>query len=528
VISATNTLQAYNAFGGKNVYPTGSPDRSYKVSYDRPYDDGGGLGRIVTWEQPFLDWLTSQNRPVEWAADTDLEDPAFLGHYKAVVIPGHHEYWTLKMRQNLEQFSANGGHIAVFGGNTMWWQARLEDGGRTLVVYKDASADPATPATPAVSTVNWYDWPVYHPENLILGASFRNAGYANVDANLNAAPKVTGYTVTDPNLWLFNGLGIAKGQPFGLAATGTEVDGALYNCTHDGLAAETSDGTPSNFRIAATTPASLGHGTIGYFVNAAGGAVFNAGTRDWVLGLASDPVVQQISINVLDRFATGQPFVDDRVNNPYRMRELFNCPKDAGSLEFPGWHGTIAGAQLSNDCAYEGPTGIKLTGATNVAMFRNFTPDGTGLSHVELRFYVNADAVARPKDSTLTTVTLTQRINRTTTRDLLQFQLQTTSNAKVAHLNQLRGDAPGAEGATANVPLANGWNSIQISWNAPGTISLQVGNAAPVTISNTHADQWVNELTLTYRPLAGVSDYTCVDAIGVGLEKLPDVPAVRF
>lgn len=528
IVSGTNTFQAYNDFGGKSVYPTGSPLRSFKVSFDRPYDDDAGMGLVRVWEEPFLKWLASKNYVVEWATNGDLADPAFLGHYKEIVLPGHHEYWTLAERHGVEQFSAGGGHIAVFGGNTMWWQARLEDNGRTLVVYKDATPDPLTLTNPPLVTVNWYDWPVYNPENFVLGASFRNGGYVNVDANLNSAPKTTGFTVTDPTLWFLSGIAAAKGQPFGTASTGSEADGVLYNCLQEGLVAETSDGSPSNFHIAAITPASLGHGTIGYFVNSAGGAVFNAGTRDWVLGLTADPVVQQITTNVLDRFATGQRFVYDATPNPYRMRELFNCPKDAGSLEFPGWHGTIGNAQLSADCAYEGPYGIKLGGTSNVAMFRNFTPDGVGLKHAEVRFYLNADAVSRPKDSTLTTLSLTQRIDRTTTRDLLQFQIAIASSGKVARLIQLRGDAPGAEGSTANVPLASGWNAIQVTWNAPGVIALQVGNAAPVTIQNAHTDQWLNELTLNYRVLAGTSDSTCVDAIGLGDQKLPDVPAIRF
>lgn len=526
VISGTNTHQAYNSFGGKSVYPSGSPLRSFKVSFNRPYDDNSGLARIPTWDEPFLNWLTSQGRKVEYAADNDLEDPAFLARYREVVLVGHHEYWTLAMRHGIETFSAAGGHLAIFAGNTMWWQARYEDNGRTLVVYKDAAPDPFTTTNPSETTVNWYDSPVYNPENFILGASFRNAGYANVDVNFAPAPKTNGYTVVDRSSWIFGNVIPAAGQVFGNASTGIEVDGALYNCTQNGLIPDTSDGTPANFHIVAITPATYGHGTLGYYINSAGGAVFNAGTRDWVLGLAGDPFVQKITATVLDRFATGQPFVYDPPDTTYRLRELFNCPAD--TVTFPGWHGTFSGTSLTSSCAYEGPQGVQLAGTSSIGIYRNFTPNGQALKHVDVRFYVNADTFNRGKDVTMTTVTLSTRLTPTASRDLLQFQIVGTSTGKAAHLVQLRADAPGAEGSTADVPLSSGWNSIQIVWSSPGTISLQVNNAAPVVIQNAHADQGLNELVLNYRPAPIGTDSVCVDAIGLGTAPLPDVPAVRF
>ena len=48
--------------------------------------------------------------------------------------------------------------------------------------------------------------------------------------------------------------------------------------------------------ILATTPATLGWGTMGYFVNSNGGAVFNAASQGWVWGLEGDSVVENFDM----------------------------------------------------------------------------------------------------------------------------------------------------------------------------------------------------------------------------------------
>ena len=67
-----------------------------------------------------------------------------------------------------------GGNVAVFGGNSMWWQSRVNFETRQFTVYKAADLDPLNGVDNPRVTVNWYDTPVFHPENFILGASFRH------------------------------------------------------------------------------------------------------------------------------------------------------------------------------------------------------------------------------------------------------------------------------------------------------------------------------------------------------------------
>lgn len=526
IVSGTNTWVAYNNFGGKNVYPSNSPARSPRVSFDRPFADQDGLGRMRSWDQPFLDWLENEQRPYEVASDVDLEDPTLLAHYRAVVLVGHLEYWTLNARANLDKFNAAGGHIAIFAGNTMWWQIRYEDNGRTLVVYKEATSDPEMSQHPERVTVNWYDWPLFNPENSTIGSSFRYGGFANATSE-NATPGAgtrTGYTVADAASWVFANTGMKNGQTFGELAAGTEVDGVLYNCTQAGLEPDGSDATPRNFHIVAATPGSYGHGVIGYMVNAAGGAVFNAGTRQWAAALASDSIVQAITRNVLNRMTSGERFVPDVVPaDGVRMRDLFNCPS-LPAAPLPGWTGDVAKVTLSPRCGYEGPAGLEL-GSDNATIDRNFAPRNETLMSAEVRLYLNADGFNRAKDSSMTLVTLQNRV-RQVRRQFLQLQIVITGSGRAVRLVQLR-ETGGAEASSSLVNLAAGWNSIRIGWNSPGTISLQVGTGTPVTLNNVHGDQPVNEIILSYKT-AGTADYACIDALALGKAPLPDTPALRY
>ena len=93
-------------------------------------------------------WAEGSNYALEYATTADLEThPALLEAYPVVIIAGHSEYWSWSMRQRLKAFIANGGRFVNLSGNTMWWQIRYEDNGRTLVAYKDYIADPAVYAS---------------------------------------------------------------------------------------------------------------------------------------------------------------------------------------------------------------------------------------------------------------------------------------------------------------------------------------------------------------------------------------------
>jgi hypothetical protein len=522
VIVSTHTYLAYNVYGNLNVYPSNSPNRVGVVSYNRPYHDDSGRGRFRRWDKPFLDFLTANGIPYEVATDSDLEDPTLLPRYNLVVLVGHSEYWTATARANLEAFNANGGHIAVFGGNTMWWQVRLEDDGRTMVVHKDASRDSLTGIDNGRVTVNWFAEPVFRPENLLLGASFRHGGYTNRDDTMPVEQR-SGYSVTDPTSWVFNGLGLQTGAQFGKLAAGAETDGVLFTCGMNGLAAapDGSDGTPLNYHILATVPAEAGYGTVGLYTNAQGAVVFNAGTQDWTHALQTDPVVSQVTRNVLIRLSTGERFPYDPVQSSVRLRDTFNCAMPVSDL-LPGWRGEEAGLKLTSGCAYEGPTGLELSGANRIFISRNYAPTDNTTGTLHSRFYINADAVTGGEAYGVYVLTL--RRGTTVTR-VARVELDPV--AKEVRLVQYN-----PNGTTGNrtdwVPLSSGWHSIQAGWRSPGLLTFKVDEGTELTIENPNAGQTVNEVQL-FVPAdpAGTNGRLCVDALAAGLEPVPAVAPLR-
>ena len=533
VISSTNTYQAHNTFGGRSLQSS-QDGRTEKVSFDRPYQDEVGLGRFLAFEDTFVRWMRDQAIAFEVASDHDLEDPSLLSRYNVVVLVGHSSYWTASARQNLETFLAGGGHIAIFGGNTMWWQARMENGGRTLVAYKDAEADPATGSNNSVVTVNWFDYPVFKPENMITGTSFRHGGYANRDgdpATWSDDPSTfrskpveerIGYTVRDPGSWVFEGTNVQVGQAFGRDAAGLEVDAPVFNCDANGLpgAPDGSDGTPLNYEILAYTRAYQGYGTVGIYTTPAGGAVFNAATQQWVGALFTDPVVERITQNVLTRFATGARLPHTPVSAAPRLRDLFNCPQPHTNV-IPWWEGSIGSAALSQSCAYEGPTGLEIKGSGELSIARNFTPTGQPLNTVEARFYVNATSFVFPNALPVPLVTLRGRQGESVER-LAQVEMFVLEGQRVVRIAVLRADGT-INLASAWTPLPNGWQSVQFGWRPAGEVTLQVGDGTALTLTNPRSSAGANEVVL-YRPaMASPSGTLCVDALAIGADKIPAV-----
>jgi hypothetical protein len=308
----TNTWQAYNDYGGKNLYPSSSPNRSYKVSFQRPSNHGWGAYNFFKHEMLYVDWSYNKNRKLEFATDYDLHaDPTLLQKYKVVIFVGHAEYWSLDQRRNIDNYVKSGGKLMILSGNTSWWQVRFEDNGNTLVCYKSRTADPLNGIADSLVTVNWYAPPVNNPENKVIGVSFRNGGFVNHGSTLPASQGYGDYAALNTHHWVYSGTGLKDGDEYGYESriVGNEVDGATFKW-ENGLPVVTGgDGTPLNYRILGLSPAHNPdpafvneHATPGIFHSSSGGVVFNAATLKWVFGLSSDVTVQKITENVYTRF----------------------------------------------------------------------------------------------------------------------------------------------------------------------------------------------------------------------------------
>ncbi|HVS30066.1 MAG TPA: N,N-dimethylformamidase beta subunit family domain-containing protein, partial [Thermoanaerobaculia bacterium] len=461
--------------------------------------------------------------------DHDLHDPTLLSNYNVVVLVGHSAYWTETAREHLESFGSAGGHIAILGGNTMWFRVELDDDGRSLVGDTDAQTDVGSEPT-GIITANWYRHPVNRPENRIVATSYRHGGHVNrapIPDRYEMVPigQRTPWTVTDPAHWVFSGTGLTPGAMFGRETTGLEVDGVVFNCDTGGNVTrpDGSDEAPLNYHILAVVPSSLGWGTMGYYVNPAGGAVFNAASQGWVWGLETDDVVRRITGNVLDHFATGTRLVYDPVQTSIFAEDLFNCPQTL--LAQPGWRTNGSRGLVTSGCAYEGPGGLELSGPTQIGLARSIAPAGESRSHVELRFYVKADDFQQRTELPRPIVTLQNRTGNTVSQ-VAHVELDVAGDTRRIRL--ARRDAGGNFAATDWVPLSNGWHLIEATWRSPGTMALQVDSGAVLTMENPSSGQTASEMVIEFPP-AQVTEggRVCIDAIAAGSEKPGRVAQLR-
>ncbi|WP_431906787.1 N,N-dimethylformamidase beta subunit family domain-containing protein [Nonomuraea jabiensis] len=298
------TWEAYNRPGvpGEGLYQSEQPDRAVKVTFDRP----GAGPQIEEWELGLLRWLGPAGYAVDYCSGLDLHGGLdLLSRYRLLVINGHDEYWSWEMRDAVEAFARRGGNIAIFSGNTCWWQVRFEDDFRTMVCYRDATADPMAATDPGRVTVEWPSDPVNRPENTLTGLSFRNGAGCWVDSRVMSQES---YTTRFAGHWVFEGTGLADGDTFGRGAIGYETDAADLEWVAGIPRATGRDGTPPSFVVLATADLSHwrrygkgGAATMGLH-RLGSGTVFNAGTINWGNTL-DDPALATITRNVLNRLS---------------------------------------------------------------------------------------------------------------------------------------------------------------------------------------------------------------------------------
>ncbi|WP_228150321.1 GldG family protein [Acinetobacter baumannii] len=126
------TPTAYNAAGGKSLYDFNSVGgaRANKVSFNR----SGGTPASNGPESILIHWLETEGIAIEYCSSVDLHSISnLLTNYECLIIAGHDEYWTRAMRDQTEQFIANGGNLIILSGNTCYRAVRLEQGNRMVV-----------------------------------------------------------------------------------------------------------------------------------------------------------------------------------------------------------------------------------------------------------------------------------------------------------------------------------------------------------------------------------------------------------
>ena len=295
LVLSTSTYNAYNNWGGASLYDGAAT----RVSFARPVPKGflgkpeSRDGRFANvsgeddilgvrgtawcaaqgvspyslsagwdnWERRFVEWAEPRGYRFEYAVSTDLEaHPELLNGRRLVVSVGHDEYWSWGMRDNLERFIENGGNVAFFSGNAVFWQVRFEDDWRTMVCHKYVAheSDPVLATEREhLMTGMWSDPLVGRPENALTGVSFTRGGYVRTGGGV---PRGSGgYLVHRHRHWAFQGTDLRYGDLLGASdgVVGYEADGCELMLEDGWLNPTGRDGTPRDFTVLATSPAHL-------------------------------------------------------------------------------------------------------------------------------------------------------------------------------------------------------------------------------------------------------------------------------
>jgi hypothetical protein len=281
-------------------------------------------------------WLDEQRLAYDLASDLDLHrDPDLLRGYRAVMIVGHNEYWSLPMYRATDAYLRAGGGLVVLSGNSVFWRVSFSDDHTIIECRKADAAGHRVPAKRRGEA--------WHSHDGLRGGMLRECGWPGVDLialdclgfNAPAAPEQFGpYLVEDAGHFLFKGLGLKKGDRFGDAGDGIRIANAhefdIRPSTFRALQQEPSPdgghvpddppgiqllahgqvfwkkgGSAFDYFFRKIAPATDQGGEMIYWERPQGGRVFNAGAigSGWLL--SADPKMSGLLRNVLAHFGAG-------------------------------------------------------------------------------------------------------------------------------------------------------------------------------------------------------------------------------
>ena len=238
LVYPTFTWQAYNAIGGMSFYTSGPPVVR-RISLHRPQ-----TGKDYHHPQAaflFGRLLNDLNREFFSISDLDLhQKPGLLDGVDLVLVLVHDEYWSLEMREHMEDYLRGGGNLLVAGGNTCWGKIRVE---YPEIVLNQLRGDEWAEPVEDDRTGLWLMEKIDEPAEKVFGLTWATGGYPlkrQFKTYADVPPKVREWGVTesfyehsdamvtlDPKHPVFSGTGLKNGNIFGsgLPLVFTEVDG---------------------------------------------------------------------------------------------------------------------------------------------------------------------------------------------------------------------------------------------------------------------------------------------------------------
>jgi hypothetical protein len=294
-----NTWEAYNTWGGASLYSFLGP-RSIAVSLERPL--GFMAQSPMWWEIQTVRFLEREGYDVSYQTDVDTDtDPASLLRHRLVIVAGHDEYWSSKMRDGFDTALAAGTNLAFMGSNDAYWNVGYGDG-HTTVVSAKSLYDP----NPILREKTAMFREIGRPECELMGVMHQF---------IVAVPTPLDYAVTDAGAadpWLA-GTGFHAGDTIA-GVVGREhdvINPYPESCLHTGLtvifhyAGRNGDQNGDAVRFTAPSGARVFASGAQQFAWAlddwrSDGSLFPAPPVEPWRGVAVDPRLQQFMRNALD------------------------------------------------------------------------------------------------------------------------------------------------------------------------------------------------------------------------------------
>ncbi|GFE68211.1 DUF4082 domain-containing protein [Chroococcus sp. FPU101] len=310
------TYQAYNNYGGYSLYNANSSgeQRAFAVSFDRPMapthlgtvnNDGYNVNNMLAWEYHKVRWLESQGYDISYYTNLDVAvNPLQLYSQRTFLSAGHDEYWSMEMRDHVEQARDRGTNLAFFSSNTAYWRVRFEpsssgEANRVMVCYKQSwGLDPVAQNDVSQATTTFRSSEVNRPENALMGIMYTGNTFGGTQG--------FDFIPINPSDPYYNGCCPECGPLRGLV--GYEWDSVVNNgFTPPGLVVlGQSNVIPTDDLPDLPSGTNVTVANAVRFTTASGARVFSIGSNHWVWGLDSDrlndprtdPRAQQFAVNI--------------------------------------------------------------------------------------------------------------------------------------------------------------------------------------------------------------------------------------
>ena len=364
----TTTMTGKDYYGGNGTQVI--TDRAFAVSADKPF--GTLISKKETWfydsDYAMIQFLEAMGYDLEYFADSDLgSDPNLLTNAGGIIMVGHHEYYSLAMRQCLNNAITAGVNVFIHGANNLHWKVRFDSDTdpHLMYCYKDSYQQVGHNGTvmndPTGFTGIWRDArtsnpanPDRRPEMPDLGLYFGVSGPCSQALSipyalkgtppLRNSPAVQALTVgqtwtSAKNLIGYEAdvVGTDPAQPTNLAYISQTSFSSTTNAS--------SNGPPYNGSSTVT------HRMVMY-QHPSGSMIFNAGTwrLSWALGRWSNQIYNAADVPSLDMQNLVVCALADMGMRPTTLRVMepgtdSTAPSDPGAAQPASAYGlTAAGA----------------------------------------------------------------------------------------------------------------------------------------------------------------------------------------